>query len=269
VLQELSETHGKNPGCEHRRSISEFLLPLSELAGLEMQALGSFEVGGETYTLPCFRFVGPNSSDPIRIGLFAAIHGDEPAGALAAVRFLSELSKDPAAAENFLLQVYPICNPTGFEDNTRHSRRGRDLNREFWRGSPEAEVEILEHELRTAHFSGIIQLHADDTSDGIYGFVRGHTLTENLLRPALREAEKIIPRNIQATIDGFAARDGIIYDSYEGVLASPARMEPAPFEIILETPHRAALELQVEALVVALRTILAEYRRLVSFAANI
>ena len=133
----------------------------------------------------------------------------------------------------------------------------------------EPEVEILENELRTRHFSGIIQLHADDTSEGMYGFVRGHTLTENLLRPALAEAGKIIPRNINATIDGFAARDGIIYDSYDGVLAAPARMEPVPFEIILETPHHAAVELQVQALVVALRTILSEYRRLIAFAANI
>jgi len=252
-----------------RRSIQEFLGPLSALPGVEMTPLGSFEVSGEKYSLPRFRFCGPNASEPIRIGLFAAIHGDEPAGALAAARFLAEMAKEPALAENFLLQIYPLCNPTGFEDNTRESRQGRDLNREFWKQSPEAEVEILEHELRTGHFSGIIQLHADDTSEGIYGFVRGHTLTEHLLRPALREAEKIIPRNIQATIDGFAARDGIIYDHYEGVLAAPSQIEPAPFEIILETPHGAPVELQVEALVVALRTILAEYRRLVSFAANI
>src|SRR5207245_10845185 len=139
---------------------------------------------------------GPNSSDPIRIGLFAAIHGDEPAGALASAQFLAGLVAHPEVAENFHLQVYPVCNPTGFEDNTRHSRRGRDLNREFWRASVEAEVQILEQELRNSHFSGIIQLHADDTSEGIYGFVRGHTLTENLLRPALREADKILPRNI-------------------------------------------------------------------------
>jgi murein peptide amidase A len=143
------------------------------------------------------------------------------------------------------------------------------LNREFWRASVEAEVQILEHELRTSHFAGIVQLHADDTSDGIYGFVRGHTLTENLLRPALCEAGKILPRNINATIDGFAARDGIISEHYEGVLAAPARMDPVPFEIILETPHRAPMDSQVEALVVALQTILAEYRRLISFAANI
>src|SRR5439155_24849860 len=129
------------------------------------------------------------------------------------------------------------------------------LNREFWRGSIEAEIQILEHELRTSAFNGIIQLHADDTSDGIYGFVRGHTLTENLLRPALREAGKILPRNVNATIDGFAARDGIIYDHYDGVLAAPSQMEPIPFEIILETPHRAAIDLQVQALVVALRAI--------------
>jgi hypothetical protein len=85
----------------------------------------------------------------------------------------------------------------------------------------------------------------------------------------LREAGKVLPRNVNATIDGFAARDGIIYDSYEGVLAAPAQMDPIPFEIILETPHQAPTDKQVEAFVVAIKTILAEYRRLISFAANI
>ena len=46
-------------------------------------------------------------------------------------------------------------------------------------------------------------------------------------------------------------------------------MDPIPFEIIFETPHFAPIDLQVEALVIALRTILSEYRRLISFAANI
>jgi hypothetical protein len=251
------------------RSLARFLDPLRALPGVQSESLGSFEVQGETYALPRFAFFGPNSSDAICIGLFSAIHGDEPAGAFAAGAFLKEVSANPQLAENFHLSVYPICNPTGFEDNTRHSRRGRDLNREFWRGSSEGEVQILEHELRTRHFHGLIQLHADDTSDGLYGFVRGHTLTENLLRPALSAAGKILPRNVNATIDGFAARDGIIYDSYDGVLAAPTQMEPIPFEIILETPHKAPLDAQVQAFVVAVRTIITEYRRLISFAANI
>ncbi len=252
-----------------RRSIQEFLDPLLKLSGLPAQFLGSFESAGHKYCLPRFTFVGPNSADPIRIGLFGAIHGDEPAGALALQECLLALVKQPEVAENFQLQIYPLCNPTGFEDQTRHSRSGHDLNREFWKNSREPEVQILEHELRTGRFSGLIQLHADDTSGGIYGFVRGHTLTENLLRPALREAGKILPRNVNATIDGFAARDGIIYDVYDGVLAAPAQMSPVPFEIVFETPHSAPLDLQVQALVVAIRTILVEYRRLIAFAANI
>ena len=172
-------------------------------------------------------------------------------------------------AEDYEIQAYPVCNPTGFEDNTRCSRSGRDLNREFWKNSTEAEVQILENELRAQHFHGLIQLHADDTSEGIYGFVRGATLTENLLRPALREAGKILPRNNNRLIDGFAARDGMIYDVYEGILAAPVKVDPVPFEIIFETPHSAAMDLQVAALDVAMRTILREYRELISFAQNI
>jgi hypothetical protein len=250
------------------RSIGRLLEPLLGLNGAQFESLGPFEIGAAKYSLPRFTLRGPNSSDPIHIGIFAGIHGDEPAGTLAAAEFLTQAVREPDLIENFLVHVYPLCNPTGFEDNTRHSRRGKDLNREFWKSSTEPEIAILEHELRTQHFNGIIQLHADDTSDGIYGFVRGHTLTENLLRPALAEAGKILPRNANATIDGFAARDGIIYHSYEGILAAPMQSEP-PFEIIFETPHHAPMDLQVAALVVAIRTILSEYRRLISFAANI
>jgi hypothetical protein len=239
------------------------------LPGLQYAALGSLPAGGGACFIPRFRFLDRAHSDPFHIGVFACIHGDEPAGALAAAQLLMDLAGNPSLGENFSLNIYPVCNPTGFEDNTRTSRNGLDLNREFWKGSSQVEVQILENELRNGHFQGIIQLHADDTSDGVYGFVRGHTLTENLLRPALCEAGKVLPRNVNATIDGFAARDGIIHDHYEGVLAAPARIEPVPFEIILETPHHAELALQVNALVAAMKTILVEYRRMMAFAADI
>ncbi len=251
------------------RSIQESCAPLLERKEIKCSMLGPFKIGGAEYSIPRFTFLGPKSSDPIRLGIFAAIHGDEPAGAQGCIQFLLELAKQPDLAADFQIEAYPICNPTGFEDNTRHSRSGRDLNREFWKNSSEPEVQLLEHELRTRKFHGLIQLHADDTSDGLYGFVRGHTLTEHLLRPALQEAGKILPRNANATIDGFAARDGIIYKSYEGVLAAPAEIEPVPFEIVFETPHHAPMELQAQAVVVALHTIMAEYRQLISFAQNI
>jgi murein peptide amidase A len=251
-----------------RRSVERLLDRVRRAPNIGCDLLGPVVAGSEYY-LPHLTFRGPNSVDPIRLGIFAAIHGDEPAGALAVVQFLLALAEKPSLAEDYRIDAYPVCNPTGFEANTRHSRAGKDLNREFWRNSSEPEVQLLEKELRARHFHGIIQLHADDTSEGLYGFVRGHTLTEALLRPALREAGKILPRNVNATIDGFAAQDSIIYKGYEGILAAPREVVPVPFEIIFETPALAPVEKQADAILVALETIMREYRNLISFAQNL
>lgn len=252
-----------------RRSLAALLAPLDQVPHLTRTPLGPFAVGPDSYALERVTFSGGRSSDPIRIGIFAAIHGDEPAGAAAVVDFLGALGQNPELAEFYEIDAYPVCNPTGYEDNRRESRGGVDLNREFWRESLQPEVRLLEGELASRHFHGIIQLHADDTSEGIYGFVRGATLTENLLRPALRRAGEILPRNQNATIDGFAARDGIIRDLYEGVLKAHPEMRPEPFEIIFETPGTAPVPQQVRALVVAMETILLEYRGMISFAQNL
>src|SRR5262249_55057869 len=109
----------------------------------------------------------------------------------------------------------------------------------------------------------------DDTSDGVYGFVNGAVLSENLLQPALKAAEAFLPRNRRRQIDGFSARKGIIYESYNGVLAAVPGLKPQPFEITLETPQKAPLHLQVEAFAAALQTALVEYRYLMAIAQNI
>ena len=160
-------------------------------------------------------------------------------------------------------------NPTGFEDGTRHSRSGKDLNREFWQDSPQPEVRLLETEIWTHAFDGIITLHADDTSDGLYGYVSGAVLSENLLEPALRAAEKFLPRNLQKQIDGFAAANGVITEGFPGVLSSPKNMKQPPFEVTLETPQKAPLHLQAEAFSAALQTMLVEYQSLMAIAQNI
>ena len=205
----------------------------------------------------------------IRLGLFGGIHGDEPEGIHGLIRFLSLLEQKPALATGYCLFVYPVCNPTGFEDRTRTARSGKDLNREFWKGSAQPEVRLLESELVTHSFQGLISLHTDDSSHGFYGFARGATLTENLIEPALHAAEQFLPRNGDATIDGFRASNGIIRDSYPGVLTAPPKVSPRPFEIILETPQAAPNFLKEAAFVAALRVILTRYRELMAYAANL
>lgn len=205
----------------------------------------------------------------MRVGIFATIHGDEPEGALALARFLELLAECPDVGEGFGIFIYPICNPTGFEDNTRHARTGRDLNREFWRNSREPEVRFLESEIESQSFDGIITLHSDDTSDGLYGFVRGAVLSEHLLQPALLESGRHLPRNHRETIDGFEARHGIIHSGYPGMLQSAPGTARPPFEITFETPQLAPIHRQVDALVAALKTILIEYRYLQAVGQNI
>jgi hypothetical protein len=257
-----------------RRSLADLLAPLDQLAAnspnLVVNHEARFESGGESYVLPRYLFVGPKGGDtPIRLGIFAGVHGDEPEGSHALVQFIKLLEARPELAAGYYLSLYPVCNPTGFEDNTRHSRTGKDLNREFWRNSAEPEVKLLESELTSRSFQGIISLHTDDTSDGFYGIVRGATLTKHLIEPALQAAEKFLPRDRRSVIDGFNARNGVIRDCYDGILSAPPRSRPRPFEIILETPQPPPEYLKVCALTLALQTILAEYSKFIAYAQNI
>jgi len=269
----ISRTQEK-PTAARLRSTVDALAPLESLAvsspNLVARRELQFDLAGEAYVLPRYVYLGPQGGDrPIRIGVFAGIHGDEPEGVRAAVLFLKLLESVPEVARGYSVTVYPICNPTGYEDNRRCSRRGKDLNREFWKDSDEPEVNLLEGELASRSFDGIISLHTDDTSDGFYGYARGATLTKHLLQPALVAAEKILPLNARETIDGFVARNGIISECYEGVLSAPASASPRPFEIILETPEAPPTIVKDAAFVAALQTILIEYRKFIAYASNI
>lgn len=268
ILQEAG------PAVRRARSIARLLAPLDEIASHSASLVANhearFESGGEAYVLPRYLFIGPQGGDaPIRVGLFAALHGDEPEGAHAVVRFVQFLESHPEIVRGYSLSIYPVCNPTGFEDNTRHSRRKKDLNREFWKNSAEPEVRLLQAEIVSRSFHGMISLHTDDTSQGFYGIVRGATLTRHLIEPALAAAESFLPRDERPTIDGFAARNGIILDCYQGILSAPPKVRPRPFEIILETPKASPAYSKECAFVAALQSILIEYRKFIAYAPNL
>jgi predicted deacylase len=256
------------------RSGQRLLAPLEEAARASRsfvgRSAGRFDRDGSGYELPRLLFVGPKGGgDLLRIGIFAGIHGDEPEGTLALAKLVRAINADPEILRGYALFLYPLCNPTGFEDGTRHARGSTDLNREFWRDSSEPEVRFIEGEIWMQAFDGIVTLHSDDTSHGLYGFAKGAVLTENLLEPALRAASRFLPRNELPVIDGFHARDSIIHDGYEGMLQSVPGMKRPPFEITLETPAKAPLHLQAEAGSVALVAILEEFRCLQAIGQNI
>lgn len=234
-----------------------------------------FELREDTAEIERGTFIPKIVSKPEKPGfgfkfaIFAGIHGDEEAGTLAAFELIRWASEQPGELHDYELHIYPVCNPTGRRASTRHSSNGLDLNRQFWSESDEPEVQYLESELRKERYDGIISLHSDSESEGLYGFAGGSFLSEHLLQPALEEASEILPRNEAQVIDGFLAERGIIREGYLGMLTAPAEQHPKPLEIVFETPALAPLPHQVAATVRGVKTILERYRDLQAFAPNL
>ncbi len=247
-----------------RLSAEELLAPArAQTAAWSCGTLGEWELGGQRQVLERFCFAGPaGGGTTVRVGIFAGIHGDEVAGVAAAARFVKVLAEEPALARGYELAIYPLCNPTGLAASTRHAQSGRDLNREFWLGSAEPEVVLLEREIRERRFDGIIALHADDETPGLYAFALGAQVTEHVVEPALLAAERFLPRNRHPIIDNFTAQNGLIRKGYPGMLGAPPEQSPRPFEIVFETPTHADFEAQVAANLIFLRTALEQYLQL-------
>ncbi len=98
---------------------------------------------------------------------------------------------------------------------------------------------------------------------------RGTTLTKQLIEPALQAAERLLPRNRATAIGGFKARNGVIRDEREGALSAPPGVRPRPFEIILAAPKALPEYEKQAAFVLALHSILAEYRQFIAYAPNL
>jgi hypothetical protein len=245
-----------------RLSLADVLAPLDELAAHSPNVIANhkatFLAGNQTCVLPRYLFIGPRGGDePIRLGIFATLNGTETEGAQALGRFLTLLAAEPSAAEGYRLFVYPVCNPTGFEDNTPHSRRGANLSRHFWKNSSEPEVQLLQSEVLYHAFHGTIVLQTSRDAHGFSGVGRGAILTRHLLAPALEAAGKHLP------VGSASAEED------EGIFGAPPGVNPRPFEIVLQAPKAASLFAKERAFGAALRAILSEYRKFIAYARNL
>ena len=261
LIAASEEQFGDSMPPELRKLLLPLLIEVVASPYLIADSIGMWRVGDERFWIPRFIFQRTQQAKPrIKVGIFAGIHGDEPEAVLGLVDLVRRLNARPEVGRDYRLFIYPVCNPGGLVDGTRCSRSGADLNREFWRGSVEPEVRLLEAEIRRQQFDGIISLHTDDTSDGVYAFAHHGAGTGNVLHDALQTAHHALPRCRSRLIDGFAATNAIVWNCYAGVLSAPPEQQPRPWEIILETPQRAPVNLQRQAFVLAVAMILARYR---------
>jgi len=150
--------------------------------------------------------VGPVAAGRKRIHISTGIHGDEPAGPLAALRLLQE-NRWPANTELFLI---PCLNPDGFTLNKRENADGIDLNRDY-RNPKSAEtrrhIAWLE---RQPEFDLYLCLHEDWESHGFYLYEQNPDERLSLAEPMIEAVKPVCPVDLSDVIEDRAAHGGII-----------------------------------------------------------
>jgi len=182
--------------------------------------------------------LAPDTSNPApRTYLSTGIHGDEPAGPLAALRLLLE-NRWPANAE---IWFCPCLNPTGFVLNQRENAQGQDLNRQYLhREAPEtrAHVAWLEKQPR---FDLCLCLHEDWESHGFYVYELNLDHRPSLAEAIVAEVAKVCPIDASEIIEGRPAKNGIVRPSVD------PRSRPQWPEAFYLTTHKTHLAYTLES----------------------
>ena len=197
-----------------------------------------------------------------RIYISAGIHGDEPAGPLAALRLLQE-NPWPDNAELWLL---PCLNPTGYILNSRENEGRKDLNRDyrhFETSEVAAHVRWLE---RQPNFDATFCLHEDWEAHGFYLYELNPDQLPSPARKMIEAAARVCPVDLSPVIEGREANEGLINPNLD-----PANRPqwPEAFWLLqnktrhsftLEAPSDFPLSRRVDALVAAVRAALVALR---------
>lgn len=198
-----------------------------------------------------------------RIYLSTGIHGDEPAGPLAAL----DLLRDARLAPHAWLWLLPCLNPTGFPRNSRLSAQGIDLNRDYRR--PQS-AEIQAHVAwlqRQPMFDLTLCLHEDWEAAGFYLYELNPSGLPSLAEPVIEAVRDLCPIDASPEIDGREARGGIIRPSIDPVErpewpeALFLLQHKTRLSYTLESPSDFPLEGRTRALVAAARAALTAIAR--------
>jgi predicted deacylase len=204
------ERLGKNHGGYHGETIDirAVLRDIETAAQQHGWMIETFGQQGE-FNLPALHrppLSIRNSQSPFHIYLSTGIHGDEPAGPLAALRLLRE-NRWPANVE---LWFCPCLNPAGFVLNRRENGQGIDLNRQYRHleaAETRAHIAWLERQPR---FDLCLCLHEDWESHGFYVYELNPENRPSLAEAMVARIAEVCPIDPSEIIEDRPAKNGII-----------------------------------------------------------
>ncbi|MBN8249208.1 MAG: M14 family metallocarboxypeptidase [Verrucomicrobia bacterium] len=209
-----------------------------------------------------FRRVSGRPGAP-RLYVSAGMHGDEPAGPLAAARLLRE--NDWPDADLWLI---PCLNPEGIRAGTRGNARGVDLNRDYRNPQCAETVGHIEWLQRQPRFDVTLLLHEDWESHGFYTYEVNPGGRTSLAPDIIAAAGAVCPVDESPVIDGREI-------SEPGILRPVLTPEERPdwpealwlirhqgdLSYTLEAPSDWPLAVRVEALTRAVRAAMQAFVR--------
>ena len=140
----------------------------------------------------------------------AGIHGDEPAGVEAVIRFLTDISQGSPILRSVDITLFPCNNPYGYEAGKRSNGNGNDLNREFRRKKPDAEVLLIKRGLAGRSFDLSLELHEDVDSPGFYLYELKKDAEFSFGKDIIDVISEKYPINLNDEIEGMRANGGVI-----------------------------------------------------------
>ncbi len=205
----------------------------------------------------------PHSKATRKVYISTGIHGDEPAGPLAA----RQLVQENAWAADLDLWICPCLNPTGFPLNRRENSEGVDLNREYLNPKAAEVVAHVDWLQRQPNFDISFCLHEDWESQGFYVYELNPNNLPSLAERMISRIAEVCPVDQSDIIEGRQAKGGIIRPDFD---PRSRPQWPEAFHLItyksprsytLEAPSDFPLSARVAALVTGVRAALDEFAR--------
>jgi murein peptide amidase A len=190
-----------------------------------------------TQPLDFIAYRRPVEPTRIRVYISTGIHGDEPAGPLAALLLL----RDDLWPADAAIWLCPCLNPTGFMLNRRENFQGIDLNRDY-RHFQSEEVRAHQDWLKQQpRFDISLCLHEDWESHGFYVYEVNPDQRTSLAGKIVEAVAKVCPIESAPLVDNWPAENGVIRPNL-----NPADRPKWPEALYLVT-HKTRLSYTMEA----------------------
>ncbi len=218
---------------------------LAQIPGIERECLG--HVGSPSLGYPFYRVRSQGKEARLGICLAAGVHGDEPAGVEAVVRFLEKKPR----RDGIFLSAFPCLNPVGYDRGTRENGEGVDLNRQFHERHPPQEVLWTRQAVSKDRYDLFICCHEDREANGCYLYEATRGKRPGLGPSIIAAIRDVAPIDRRPTIDDRINQGGVIRPTNwrrretGWSLALYLYRSGTPHCLILETPTSLPFEERV------------------------